>query len=145
MTRKVKNKPDYSLIYPGTIKTPAFLKRSHTHLSADVQKIKSAVTINEHADEIAVHINMPGFKREEFFIIVKNCRVLIYALHRQTETDDTIDLSVRSAYCFRRYISLPKNVDTDFVSAEYKNGELCMRFLKTFLPCDSKKHQVAVY
>ena len=144
---RATKEPDVSLIYPGIHKTVG-VNRTSLYLKSisAAQKINPSVSVIESPDDITIRISAPGFLRDEFVVIVKNCRLSVYALHRKLFRDDSLGkLPEKFDYYFSRRLQLPANVDPDFVSAEYKNGILCMRFLKSYHECECKRHQVAVY
>ncbi|HEY0678834.1 MAG TPA: Hsp20/alpha crystallin family protein [Chitinophagaceae bacterium] len=149
MTRKTDIKTDYSLIYPGIYHAPpkitssllGRLKRSGTEHS------RPYLTMTELPDHFKVELFAPGLKREDFVVNVKNCRLVVYGLHRNEHLQETYGHHAEREfdYCFHHSVLLPKNADTDFVSAEYKNGILCLIFPKSFKDCESRRHSVVVY
>lgn len=147
MRGKAIRKPDLSLIYPGVFKTPGIARKALPATpGAGIQKIKPSISVVDSADDITIRLSAPGFRREDFIVIVQNCRLSIYASHAKLAADGPAEnLQEQVEYYFRRRLQLPGNVDPDFVSAEYKEGMLCLRFLKFYQVCESKRHQVAVY
>ena len=144
---KIKKKPDFSLVYPGIFKPAGVIGKSFfAKSSTGIKKIKPAVSMNESPDDISIQLIAPGFRREDFVVTVNNCRLSIAAVHRKLFSQGVAEnASVEYNYYFRRKMQLPEHVDPDFVSAEYRDGILSLRFLKSYQACESKRHHVAVY
>jgi HSP20 family molecular chaperone IbpA len=147
MQRKAIKKTDSSVIYPGTYKAAGINRKPLlTKASPGVQKIRTSTNVVESADDITIQLAAPGFCREDFVVTVNNCNLAIYAWHHGQLANELPGNTQREIdYYFNRRLQLPANIDPDFVSAEYKDGILCLRFLRSSQACGSKRHHVAVY
>lgn len=135
------------MIYPG-IYTSAGVNRKSLPAKASpgVQKIRTSTNVVESADDLTIQLAAPGFRREDFVVTVNNCNLAIYAWHHgQLANELPGSPQPEIDYYFKRRLQLPADIDPDFVSAEYKDGILCLRFLKSSQACESKRHHVAVY
>jgi len=81
-----------------------------------------------------VEMDLPGLEKSDISIEVKD-RVLAVSGSRKQSTKkkkgEKILMQERSVSSFSREVVLPKSVDTDQVSAEYKNGVLTITLPKT--------------
>ena len=79
---------------------------------------------DEHA--ITVDLEMPGMKKEDFNLSIENDNLTI-AGERKSEASDTQGESFRSERIFGKFtrsLTLPVAVETDKVTASYKDGIL---------------------
>src|SRR5690348_13044454 len=104
--------PDPSDMYPGIYRVPFTLNRNeNTRLRINTTS-KPKMEITDQPDTITIELTIPGFRREDFIVTLKDHQLHIRALH------------------FNHNILLPENIDPDFISAEYRNDKLILRFLK---------------
>ena len=92
-----------------------------------------AVNIKENDDEFTVEVAAPGMEKEDFKIHLEN-DVLTISSEKTTENNEKNDRYTRKEYSyqsFERSFNLPKNtVDSEKISAQYKNGELVIAIPK---------------
>jgi HSP20 family protein len=87
---------------------------------------RPAIDIEENNGNLMVRAEIPGMKKEEIKVSVKDDVLTISGERsRENETKDkTVHRIERSYGQFRRMISLPAQVDADKVKATYKDGVL---------------------
>src|SRR5664279_4916719 len=134
----VTNTPHYGEIsaYPGEC-APIQLKfetlaaeLSQYHVGA----INSSCNIFETSEYYQIEMAAPGLEREDFFVnINKDVNLSISALHKEPKRIEYEKYRKHTFNyeCFNRELSLPENIDTDFIKAEYRKGILSLCFLKT--------------
>jgi len=143
-------KPDYS-IYPGEYvpllnekEVSDQLKRKHKD---DI--IHPPVNMTELTESFKIEVAMPGIKREELLILANGNVISVYAIHKEKENGihkrGNIRLHEFDCNCFDRHIILPENVDTEFVSAKFKEGILRMHVPKTKRPSKNVNTRIIVY
>jgi HSP20 family protein len=88
---------------------------------------KPLVNIEEYPDSYKVEVNIPGAKREDIFINT-NDRILSIIVLRMTceNVHYQIQRHEFDNRSIERHVFLPADADTEFVSAEYKEGIVCM-------------------
>lgn len=94
-------------------------------LSADIRKWNTpAVNISENEKEFKLEMAAPGMKKENFKITIEENRLTISAEQKQENTivKDKYSRKEFSFSNFSRSFTLPENVNTDSVKAEYENG-----------------------
>jgi HSP20 family protein len=102
-----------------------------------------AVDIFETENELVLKADLPGVTEKDIDVRVEN-NMLTFRGERQFETKVKEDnyLRVERAYgSFSRSFGLPNTVNTEAISAEYKNGVLTVQLPKR---AESKPKQVKV-
>lgn len=82
--------------------------------------------MHENENEAHVKLDLPGMKKEDLNISIDD-NVLTVEGHRNSEaneTGSTYSYSERSFGSFKRSVMLPRNIDSNKVSAIYENGVL---------------------
>lgn len=123
----VVHKSEYS-IYPGNY-VPML---NEIEINEEIVKTKQdgiimpSVNITESADCYKVEIALPGVDREDFLVYAEKNVLSVYVLkhHQKVVDPEKFRLHEFSCNCFERHIELPGDADTEFVSAEYKEGIL---------------------
>ncbi|MDP4261278.1 MAG: Hsp20/alpha crystallin family protein [Bacteroidota bacterium] len=136
-------------VYPGEYKPLPFDIR---RVKAEVGKLhegasRVAVNIIECADHYKIEIVAPGHSKDDFIVTVDKGRIYVFAAGRISKRrKPPFYLSHAFNYdYFEHEIPLPKDIDTDFLRAEYKEGILSVCFPKTDKPVLSTIHDVVVY
>jgi HSP20 family protein len=100
---------------------------------SDTNTTLPAVNIKENEDEFTVEVAAPGMEKEDFKINLNN-NVLTISSEKTVENEESNDKYTRREYSyqsFERSFNLPKNiVESNQISATYKNGELKIRVPK---------------
>jgi HSP20 family protein len=123
----VVHKSEYS-IYPGNY-VPML---NEIEINEEIVKTKQdgiimpSVNITESGDYYKVEIALPGADREDFLVYAEKNVLSVYVLkhHQKPGDPEKFRLHEFSCNCFERHIELPGDADTEFVSAEYKEGIL---------------------
>ncbi len=90
------------------------------------------VNMQEYTDGCKVEVMIAGAKREHIFVDVNDRILSIIVLHMACENlQQGQQLHEFDNRSIKRYIFLPANADTEFVSAEYKDGILCLHIPKS--------------
>jgi len=90
------------------------------------------VDIRDAEDHLAMTFEVPGMKKEDFKVSVKE-GILTVSGSREMENTQENEHWVRreiQSGTFSRQFTLPKTVRTDSINAEYKNGILEIRLAK---------------
>ena len=85
-----------------------------------------SVDIYENKDHIVLEAELPGMKREDFDLSIENNVITLRGERRFEKQDegDNFHRVERSYGSFSRSFTLPQTVQTDHVTAEYRNGVL---------------------
>ena len=140
---------DHSSIYPGQYELLGWqeqeIKEDCRHMHERLLNMQ--IEVKELRDHYSIEIAAPGFNREDF-VIASNGRLLSLIAIKSPATRDEypLDYIPGTEHQFiKEDIQLPKDVDTDFGMAEYKNGLLYIHFRKTNYPVESRQHPIIVY
>lgn len=90
------------------------------------------VNIKENEDHITLSFELPGLEKKDIKVMVKD-DVLTISGERNFKSEEKDDGFVRSEISsgsFSRSFSLPDTVDSEKVSADYKNGMLEVKLAK---------------
>ncbi|MCS6807912.1 MAG: Hsp20/alpha crystallin family protein [Bacteroidota bacterium] len=102
------------------------------------------VDIAEDANNMYLHVELPGMSKEDVSLTVSDDRVLTIKGERKNEHKDEGKNYIRIERVygeFSRSFQLPDNVKTDSIDAKYENGVLNITLPKTE---ESKPKQIAV-
>ena len=90
------------------------------------------VNIRDTKDNVILTFELPGMEKKDIKVTVKD-GVLTVSGERKFQTEEKEDGYVRSEISsgsFARSFTLPDSVDTDKISADYKNGMLEIKLAK---------------
>jgi HSP20 family molecular chaperone IbpA len=104
-------------------------------------QMKSPFQTSEHDHHFKLELSIPSCHRDDFTILIKGRLLLINVKNVSFTTEHTKSLKA----ILDRKIILPKNLDPDFMSAEYQNGILSIFFSKTNRSYQNKVEQIFVY
>ncbi len=92
-----------------------------------------AVDMEETDDELIVHIELPGMKKEDINLSVRGDVLTVSGEreHKKEEKTKTYHRIERAYGKFQRSIPLPVEVDTEKSKATYENGILTVRLPKS--------------
>ncbi|HTS43627.1 MAG TPA: Hsp20/alpha crystallin family protein [Puia sp.] len=139
---------DHASVYPGEYEPfPRNEKFFWEQLNQRQREVRSPrVNINELNDYYRIEMFVPGFKREDFFIRINGKSLSIIALNSQINAiTDVSALGTIHREIIKRDIDLPADIDSDFATAEYKNGVLNIFFYKTNNPNGEHSRRIIVY
>lgn len=91
-----------------------------------------AINIKEKGEEFEVRLAAPDMRREDFKIAVNNGMLSIASEQENEKKDDEEEYMRRefNYQSFHRAFTLPKNVNTEEVTANYKEGMLTIHLPK---------------
>jgi len=114
-----------------------FLKTNYSSENAkftnDAKASHPAVNIKENEHEYVVEMAVPGFKKEDFVIDVKDDVLTISSNVSKNVNEEKVRYTRREYEyaAFKRIFTLPENmVDVDKIAAKYENGELIVQVPK---------------
>ena len=136
-------------IYPGNY-VPVL---NETELNEEIVKLKQdgmivpSVNITESGDCYKVEIALPGVDRESFLVYAEKNVLSVYVVHRHQKVGDPEKFRLHefNCNCFERHIELPIDADTEFVSADYKEGVLRIYVPKASAQSIVKHTRIVVY
>ncbi|QEC65783.1 Hsp20/alpha crystallin family protein [Panacibacter ginsenosidivorans] len=108
---------------------------------------KPPVNMDEFKDCFRIEMVIPGVKREDILVRIEENNILsVMVLHKEEkERNRKLKIHEFESDCLARKIILPGNVDTEFISAEYRQGILSFYIPKNGKRSGSAINQVFVY
>ena len=136
-------------VYPGEYTPLPELEELATALKLRKQGItvNPLVNVCDKAESFTVDVAIPGVKRENFLLEVKD-RILSIALFvkkRMDQMTENFHLHEFNYECFERRIFLPDNVNPELASAFYKDGLLQIYIPKETIPVKTNALRIVVY
>lgn len=116
-------------IYPG-IYQPLQDEERELMNEQDIRAVKPPMNIITQHDHYRIEVFAPDFEKADFIIMTNKCSLSIVARKRNK---------------IRTIIELPADADTDFGTAEYKNGMLYIYFYRSSCPVQNRQGQIIVY
>ena len=92
--------------------------------------IAPEVDIFENEHEILLHADMPGVGRNDIAINIDNGKLTLSGIRRLSSSGAPTWREFGDVE-YRRNFSVPQSIDTDKVSAELKDGLLCLHLPKS--------------
>jgi HSP20 family protein len=86
-----------------------------------------SVNIKENEDKFGVEVAVPGFNKKDFNIELNNNELIISSEKKEENQEQEGERYTRREFSyqsFRRSFTLPNTVDSDKISAHYKDGVL---------------------
>lgn len=105
------------------------------------------VNITECRDHFRIEVAVPGSKREDILVHIKNATLFVTVIHpeRTGSIQEKPGTREFDADLSERLIPLPRNADTEFISAEYRSGVLVICIPKDGVFARTGSQQVIVY
>ena len=137
------------LVYPGCY-VPLLKEEdvnSALKLLPEGETILPPVNISEFTNFFKVELAVPGVKREDILVHSDGNVLSVCVLQKKAKYDggERFQLHEFNYNCFSRDITLPFNADSEFASAEYKEGKLRLFILKTEQPGKRARTEIAIY
>jgi HSP20 family protein len=135
-------------VYPGEfIALPEEEKMLHElNVPGKQPEGKPLVNLDEFNDCYRIEVALPGIKRENIFVHVKEHFISIAILHKDIGgVNQKMQIHEFDCKCIERHLLLPDNADTEFISAEFRHGILRLHIPKTQKEPAVHTHQVVVY
>lgn len=121
---------DPTTVYPGQYNPPPYNIQDLLAIKSMSKGSAPVIKTSEFPDHIKVEMAMPGLKREDFAIFINEHDLIIFVMQ---PTDPHGVLSGLKNYNFSSLmgrISLPEDIDTDFIKSVYEDGLLKIYFPK---------------
>jgi HSP20 family protein len=143
MVKNIKYHYTAASIYPG-IYLPVFTKEQET---LNVKGSKPPINIIEFSDHYQVEMSAPGFQKEDFFIKTLGYSLFVVGYKKCPNTINEERYHDHSFHCryITRKIDLPGDADTEFGTAEYKNGVLYIYLYRASCPVKNNQNLIIVY
>lgn len=140
---------EHACIYPGIYEPmPGKEKELQEQLNKKgVIVTKAPVNITEQTDHYKIEIAAPGFNREDFAINTFDRLLSVFAIKKNilfTEDSKYRDHGFTCNF-IKREVKLPGDVDTDFGTAEYRNGILFIYLYKSIYHIKNRNGNIFVY
>lgn len=103
-----------------------------------------AVNIRENGSEYIIILAVPGMKRNEFCVEIKELALTISASHSTTENKQALRRCEFDLSEWKREITLPEDADPLLTTANYENGELRIHIPRS-TPTVREKDKIKVY
>lgn len=141
-----KNSKEVMTVYPGIYSPPVCnLNEEISELQKKYKEaLKPVVNISEYKEYYKVEFLVPGHTKEDFIISIYEDKLTMVVL-QPAQPQEQYTLHEFSCECFSYTMQLPANTDTNFISAQYNAGILCMLFPKAEIPVENIVHSVVVY
>ena len=124
----------YLSLWPNETSSTAFnlFKHFDNEFARELSGYSPALDIVETDQDFQVSLDIPGIKKEDIKIEVKD-RSLLVSGERKREVKDEhgMNRSERSFGQFTRTLQLPLNVDTTKIEAQYEDGVLKLTIPKS--------------
>jgi len=129
MIRNARYYPVSGSIYPGIYQPLRAIERELTN-EEEARVVNPPVNITEQPDHYTIEISAPNFEKGDFFIMTDRC---------------SLSIAARKTNKIKVVLDLPADADTDFGTAEYKNGMLYIYLYRSTCPVQNRKSQIIVY
>ena len=114
-------------VYPGEyipLLEPGDIEEEHRKRT-NVKIEEPSVNVTELSDIFKIEVSVPGMKREDFLVQVHENILFVAVLHKRKQDETRVARMHEFDDDFlERHIFLPPKADTQFISAEYKEGVL---------------------
>ena len=136
--------------YPGEYTPdPSTFERLKSHEPFNAASgIFSHVNTSEDKEYYKIELQTQGLTRKDLLVrINERGNLFIAGIHKNESAFSMVGLEINPLdYSgFSRELSLPENIDTDFIKAQFKLGVLSIWFLKTTEPYPKRSSVVVVY
>ena len=137
-----------SVLYPGEYVPMKNQASSGEYLRGmDIEVVSQPrVNIAEYEHFYKLEVVVPGVRREDIVIELHGKLLSFFVSHNISEECDRKERLHEFDGCyFERHISLPRNCDPEFISAEYKDGIIVMQIPKSVWGEQVFNRRVVVY
>ncbi len=136
------------LVYPGEyIPLPGMeallndLKLTHKESA-----LKPPLNMDELKDYYKIEVALPGIKREDIFIDIKDNILSVIILHNHCdELKRKLQIHEFDTDFLERHLLLPEDADPEFVCAEYRLGILSLHIPKSKAHQRTNTNHIVVY
>lgn len=107
---------------------------------------KPMINMDEYEEYFKIEVALPGVKREDIFIHMQENLLTVLVFHRNSkELKKKLQIHEFDKDYLERHLLLPDNTETEFVSAEYRQGMLMLYIPKTLEPSHTHSNHIVVY
>ncbi len=136
-------------VYPGEF-VPLMNEeevKAQFSLHSDRKYFQPAVNLKETEDIYKIEFALPCFKREELLIMADDNILTIYVIHKEKQSNISgiIEFDEFKYDYFDKRITLPENLDVEFVAANYESGVISIYIPKTENPVKNVHQVIIVY
>lgn len=134
MTHLKLNIAEQHTAYPGEyVPSPLTMEELLKELLQPHEGASSPqMNIVETTDAFTIEVAAPGLKISDFIVSIHNNLLSVSVLHKEQAAGNKIYHQHEFNYCcFKKEITLPDNIDTDFMTAHYQHGILYVRLPKS--------------
>lgn len=136
-------------VYPGEYNPPREVKS----LVEEIQNkgrhfaAQPLVNMDEFKECFRIEVVVPGVKREDIFVFLHDNILSIVVPDKRSEEFNVKKMQIHEfdTKSVERHILLPDNADTEFISAEYRQGILSLYIPKSNEPSSADTKQIIVY
>lgn len=131
-------------VYPGVYQ-PAPM--STPKQQGQIKSSRPPVNIIEFPEYYQVEMPAPGFRNNDFSVKTRDSSLSIIGNKRYANVDNEAHYHRHGfqAQYISRHVKLPANADTEFGTADYKNGVLNVYLYKTSSPVHHQQSIIIVY
>lgn len=136
-------------IYPGEFVPSHELRtiKHRLHSSKSIKTKKPDANIVDTKSTIIVEISIPGVNKEDFLVEVNDNILSVFVIKNDKANADNNSFKLHEFECkrYERHLTLPKNADPNFVSANYNQGILKLLISKSNIKSKNKFSKIAIY
>ena len=137
------------LMVPGILPPQAAAPSRKSWQTVSPQQVSGrlespAVNIRETGSEYIIILAVPGMKRNEFCVEIKDLTLSISASHSSAENKQVLRRCEFDLSEWKREILLPEDADPLLTTANYENGELRIHIPRS-TPAVREKDKIKVY
>lgn len=148
MSHSLFYNPD-QCVYPGEFVPKEYLNKQEIKpdISNREDVIKPPVNLIEMPDLLRIEMAIPGAKREDFIVEIKNHILKVYVETAQIfiGKQSLEKIHEFNSEKYERFIALPGNADTTIIYAEYHGGILRVHIPKSESPDKTTDTRIVVY
>ena len=96
----------------------------------NIRQVVPLVDIYENNDEILLHAEMPGVKKDQISVNIDNGNLSLSGV-RKLSTEGVTDWAEFGDVEYQRVFSVPQTIDVEKVRAELKDGVLALHLPKS--------------
>lgn len=105
-------------------------EQSTVESTRNLRQVTPLVDIYENDDEILLHAEMPGVKKDDISINIDNGSLTLSGV-RSLDTDGAAEWEEFGSLEYQRAFSVPQTIDINKVKAELKDGILALHLPKS--------------
>jgi len=136
---------DSTTVYPGQYNPPPYNIQDLLAIKGLNKGSAPVINTSEFTDHIKVEMAVPGLKREDFAIFINEHDLIIFVMQPTDPQGVLSGLKNNNFSSLMGRISLPEDIDTDFIKSVYEDGLLKIYFPKLKGGFRNRKGRLVVY